>query len=93
MTEIGRPGTRHRLAFAAPEISITLLFATVNAWYFYYLVNVLHLPAGLAGAAFVIGRIIDALLDPVIGRLADRLGCKRLIRAALIPTRSPAPAS
>lgn len=85
MTEISTLGVKHRLAFASPEISITLLFATVNAWYLYYLVNVVHLSAGLAGTAFVIGRVFDALLDPVIGRMADRHGRKKLIGYALIP--------
>lgn len=78
------------LAFAMPEFSVTIFFATVNSWYFYYLVTILDLPVLLAGVAFAIGRFADALWDPLIGYVADRqglrVGRKRPIAIALLPT-------
>lgn len=78
-----------RVAFASPEISITILYATVNSWYLYYLVNIADVPPFLAGLAFAIGRMFDALIDPFIGRWLDAdssgRGRKRIIRAALVP--------
>lgn len=76
-----------RLVFALPELSLNLMFASVNAWFLYYLVTILHLPPLLAGAAFLIGRVLDAVLDFPVGRLSDRCGRQggrvRLIGTAL----------
>ncbi|WP_295807917.1 MFS transporter, partial [uncultured Nitratireductor sp.] len=81
---------KKRLVFASPEIAITILFATVNSWYFYFLVNVAALPPILAGGAFAFGRIVDAIFDPIVGRWSDRRsskhGRKRTILYALGPT-------
>ncbi|WP_306151505.1 MFS transporter [Roseovarius sp. MMSF_3281] len=81
---------RKRLVFASPEVTITILFATVNSWYFYFLVSIVGLPPMLASAAFAFGRIVDAVLDPIVGRWSDRnsrrVGRKRVIRLALVPT-------
>jgi len=52
-----------RLAFGSPDLALSLLFATVNGWFLYYLVTIIGLPPLLAGAAFVFGRVLDGLLD------------------------------
>lgn len=84
------PPLKKRLVFASPEITITILFATVNSWYFYFLVNIAEVPPVLAGCAFAFGRIADAVLDPVVGRWSDRNarshGRKRVIQYTLVPT-------
>lgn len=76
-----------RLVFALPELSLNLMFASVNTWFLYYLVSVLHMSPVLAGAAFLIGRFLDAGLDFPAGRLSDRQarsgGRVRLIGLAL----------
>ncbi len=72
MTGAARSLVRRRVAFASPEISITLLFAGVNSWYFYYLVNICGLPGAFAGLAFALGRGADACVDPFLGRWIDR---------------------
>lgn len=78
-----------RVAFASPEISVTILYATVNSWYLYYLINVAGVPPYLAGIAFAFGRTFDGVIDPFIGRWLDvsrkSLGRKRIIRFALLP--------
>lgn len=83
-------GLSKRLTFASAEVTVTLFFATVNSWYLFYLVNVAELNALLAGGAFFLGRFIDAIFDPVIGRISDNIapvnGRKYLSRIALIPT-------
>ena len=80
---------RNRLAFGSPDLSITLLFATVNGWLLFYFVTIVGLPPLWAGTVFVAGRICDALLDPLIGACADRFGRKRTIAIGL-PIAAPA---
>ena len=80
---------RERLAFGSPDLSVTLLFATVNGWLLFYLVTIVGLPPLWAGTVFVAGRICDALLDPLIGAFADRFGRKRTIAMGL-PMAAPA---
>lgn len=79
-----------RLVFAAPEIAINLMFATINAWYLFYLVGVAQLEPLLAGAAFFIGRVVDGFFDPVVGRWSDLLALRRrrkpMIVLAIVPT-------
>ena len=78
-----------RLAFASPEICLALFFVSFNSWLLYFLVNVAGLPALLAGAAFLLGRGFDAVMDPVVGRWSDRTrpehGRLRLIRWGVAP--------
>lgn len=72
-----------RLAFGSPDLALSLLFATVNGWLLYYLVTILDMPPLLAGAAFVFGRVLDGLLDPIIGDWTDRHRRKPVIAWAL----------
>ncbi len=83
-------GLAKRLAFASPDISITVLYATVNSWLLYYLVNIAGLEPALAGFAFAFGRAFDACIDPYIGRWIDNSRAassrKRVIRIAICIT-------
>jgi GPH family glycoside/pentoside/hexuronide:cation symporter len=65
-----------KLAFASPELNLAITFVTINSWLLYYFVNVVEIPAMLAGVAFLVGRLADAMLDPFIGRLSDRIAYK-----------------
>ncbi|MEX2442726.1 MAG: MFS transporter [Alkalispirochaeta sp.] len=48
------------------------LFFTMGGFYFlFYLTDVVGLAAGLAGTALMIGKIWDAVTDPVVGFLSD----------------------
>ena len=49
------------------------LFFTMGGFYFlFYLTDVVGLAAGLAGTALMIGKVWDAITDPVVGYLSDR---------------------
>ncbi|MFO7544866.1 MAG: MFS transporter [Trueperaceae bacterium] len=71
------------------DLGASLTFVAINTWLLYYLVNVGGLRPFTAGLVFVIGRVVDAALDPVMGllsdRLAPRLGRKRFVAAGAIP--------
>lgn len=61
-----------KLAFGAGDLGSAI---TANISVFFLLVfltNVAGLPAGLAGSVLMIGKIWDAINDPVIGVLSDR---------------------
>jgi glycoside/pentoside/hexuronide:cation symporter, GPH family len=81
---------RDRLVFAAPEIAINLMFASINAWYLFYLVQIVGLVPLLAGIAFFIGRVMDGLFDPLVGHWSDRWARSRrrktIIALAIGPT-------
>ena len=74
---------RVRLSFGSPDLALSLLFATVNGWLLYYLVTILGVPPLMAGAAFVFGRVLDGLLDPLVGNWSDRRPRKPVIAIAL----------
>lgn len=65
--------TRTKLAYAGAEFAGAGLYTVINTWLLYYLVNAVGLLPLQAGAAFLIGRVLDAVLDPVMGELSDRL--------------------
>lgn len=49
------------------------LFFTMAGFYFlFYLTDVVGLAAGLAGLALMVGKVWDAITDPVVGYLSDR---------------------
>lgn len=49
------------------------LFFTMAGFYFlFYLTDTIGLAAGLAGTALMIGKIWDAITDPLVGYLSDR---------------------
>jgi GPH family glycoside/pentoside/hexuronide:cation symporter len=63
---------RVRVAYGASDLGASLTFVAVNTWLLYVLVNVAGVPPAWAGAVFVVGRLVDAVTDPIMGVLADR---------------------
>jgi glycoside/pentoside/hexuronide:cation symporter, GPH family len=64
---------RVALGMGIAEIGASLTFVTINTWLLYYLVNVAGVPPLLAGGVFVAGRLVDAVTDPVMGVISDRV--------------------
>lgn len=62
-----------KLAYSSADLAGALSYIALNTWLLYFLVNIAGLPPLQAGAVFVLGRLVDAVLDPVIGTLSDRL--------------------
>jgi glycoside/pentoside/hexuronide:cation symporter, GPH family len=63
---------RERVAYGASDMGASLTFVAVNTWLLYALINVAGVPPLWAGAVFVVGRLVDAVTDPIMGVLADR---------------------
>ena len=82
--------TRQVWSYGAGDLGVALLYVAVNTHFFYFLVNVAGFGAVEAGAVFVLGRLVDAVTDPLIGAASDglrhSLGRLPFLRRALLPT-------
>jgi GPH family glycoside/pentoside/hexuronide:cation symporter len=78
-----------RLAYGVSDVGASTAFVAVNTWLLYLLVNAGGVAPAAAAAVFVAGRGLDALLDPAMGllsdRLAPRLGRLRFVRLGAVP--------
>lgn len=63
---------RVRLGFGVGDLGGNLYFTLTGFYLLFYLTDVVRLPAGLAGTAFMIGKIWDAVTDPVTGYASDK---------------------
>lgn len=64
---------REKLGYGVADVGASLTFVAVNTWLLYFLINIVRLEPLLAGIVFVLGRVLDAFLDPLMGVLSDRL--------------------
>jgi GPH family glycoside/pentoside/hexuronide:cation symporter len=61
-----------KLAYGAGDLGPAIT-ANISVFYLlFFLTDVAGLPAGLAGSVLMIGKISDAINDPIIGMLSDR---------------------
>jgi glycoside/pentoside/hexuronide:cation symporter, GPH family len=65
--------TQEKLGFGVADVGASLTYIAINTWLFYFLVNIVGLGPLLAGTVFVLGRVFDAVTDPIMGVLSDRL--------------------
>jgi GPH family glycoside/pentoside/hexuronide:cation symporter len=63
---------KQKLGFGIFDLGGNLLFTSLGFWCLNYLTDTVGLAAALAGAAVMIGKVWDAVTDPVMGYLSDR---------------------
>ena len=63
--------TRTKICYAIGDIANGLAVSSTGFWFLIYLTDVAGVPAALAGLAMMIGRIWDAVTDPIMGWLSD----------------------
>lgn len=63
---------RVRYGFGIGDLGGNLFFTIIGFYILYYLTDVVHLSAALAGTVLMIGKIWDAITDPLTGYLSDR---------------------
>ncbi len=68
-----RLSVRDKVLYGVADFGGNLVGVVGNTWLLYYLINVAKLPPLLAGLAFLVGRLFDAVVDPLIGNLSDRV--------------------
>lgn len=69
---VARLSARVRFGFGVGDLGGNMYFTLIGFYLMFYFTDVVRLPAGLAGVAFMIGKIWDAVTDPVTGYLSDR---------------------
>lgn len=63
---------KEKLGFGVCDLGGNALFTIMAFWLMNYLTDTVGLAAGLAGTALMIGKIWDAITDPLMGYLSDR---------------------
>lgn len=61
-----------KLGFGVGDLGGNLFFTIMGFYLSFYLTDTTRLLAGLAGVAVVVGKLADALVDPVVGFASDR---------------------
>lgn len=62
---------RTKLGFGAGEFSSSIFFTLTSFWLMNFLTDEVRLSAGIAGTALLVGKIWDAVIDPLIGSISD----------------------
>ncbi len=61
-----------KLSYGVADIGAAISTTAINFFLLHFLVNVVGLRPGLAGSVLLIGRLIDAITDPLMGVISDR---------------------
>ena len=84
-----RMTSRQKWAYGSGDLGVGLLYITLNTYFFYYLINIAEFSPLSAGIVFLVGRLVDAVTDPIIGARSDALrgslGRIPFFRRALLP--------
>lgn len=67
-----RLSIREKFAYGLGDTACNLTFQTVNLFLFIYYTDVFGLPAAAVGTMVLVARVLDAVLDPLTGIIADR---------------------
>ena len=71
--DASRLTTTTKLIFGSGDWGTSAASTARNVFWFIFLTNVVGLNAGLAGGIWLVGRLWDAINDPLVGSLSDRL--------------------
>lgn len=67
----GKIAVTTKLSYGSGQAVDAVIQAAVNTFLLFYLTTTCGMSGGLAGSIFLISLVIDALLDPAIGRISD----------------------
>ena len=67
---------RTKLGYGIGDLGGNMFFTIIGFYLLFYFTDIVKLPASLAGGALMIGKIWDAVTDPVTGYLSDRTRSK-----------------
>lgn len=75
-TEMQHLSRRQKAGYGIGDLGGNLFFTMSGFYLLFYLTDVVGVAAGLAGAALMIGKIWDAITDPMVGYMSDRTRSK-----------------
>jgi sugar (glycoside-pentoside-hexuronide) transporter len=61
-----------KAGFALGDHTVNIQLATISLFFLFFLTEVAKLPPSWAGLVLLFGRAVDAVTDPLMGRLSDR---------------------
>lgn len=64
---------RQKLVYGLGDWGTSAATTVRNVFWFFFLTSVVGMEASLAGSVFLVGRVWDAINDPLIGMLSDRV--------------------
>ncbi len=68
----GKLPVRTKLGFGVADLGGNLFFTAMGFWSLNYLTDTVAIPAAVAGAAVMVGKLWDAVTDPMMGFISDR---------------------
>lgn len=68
----GRLGLAERLSYGFGDIGFSLPYNMASGFLLYYYVSIVRLPADAVGTIFLIARLLDAVIDMLVGIAVDR---------------------
>jgi glycoside/pentoside/hexuronide:cation symporter, GPH family len=72
MGQIEKLSLKIKLGYGAGEFASSIFWITMAFWLMNYLTDEVGLSAALAGLAIMVGKALDAVIDPAVGFLSDR---------------------
>ena len=72
MSQIEKLSLKIKLGYGAGEFASSIFWITMAFWLMNYLTDEVGLSAALAGLAIMVGKALDAVIDPAVGFLSDR---------------------
>jgi GPH family glycoside/pentoside/hexuronide:cation symporter len=61
-----------KVGFGVGDVGGNLFFTLISFWTLHYLTDVTGLAAAAAGTALMVGKLWDAVIDPLVGLISDR---------------------
>lgn len=69
-------GMKEKIGYATGDLACNFIYQTVSTYLLFFYTEVFGISAAAAGLMFLIVRIMDALIDPVIGTIVDKTNTK-----------------
>lgn len=67
-----RLGLTERVSYGFGDLGTSLAYNMASGFLLYYYTDVVHLPAAAVGTIFLVARLLDAVIDMVVGISVDR---------------------
>ncbi|MCK1991042.1 MFS transporter [Peribacillus muralis] len=67
---------KEKVGYATGDLACNFIYATVSSYLLFFYTEVFGISAAAAGLMFLIVRMMDAVLDPVIGTMVDKTNTK-----------------
>ncbi len=68
----GRLSFREKLAYGFGDFGFSLPYNMVSGFLLYYYTNIVHLPAAAVGTIFLLARLLDVVIDMLVGIAVDK---------------------